>query len=73
MCHRFCSCSAAELQHVELKLVKRQNDDWNECIDNSSIVLGRCIIDCNENHICEAECLKSFKNEHNDCPCEVRA
>ena len=48
-----------------------ENPDWNRCIDDNSIKLGRCVNACNENQECEDDCLSSFKTRQLNCPCEV--
>ena len=48
------------------------NQDWNDCIDDNGATLGRCVYACNGNENCEADCLDSFKNRQDNCPCEVK-
>ena len=49
-----------------------QNDEnLKTCIGQNSIELGQCILDCDENETCEADCIKEFKNHHKNCPCQV--
>ena len=47
------------------------NQDWNRCIDDNSLTLGRCVYNCNNNEQCEDDCLARFKTRQLDCPCEV--
>ena len=53
------------LKHIE------SNRDWNVCIDSNSLTMGRCVHACNDDQICENECLAGFKNRQLNCPCEV--
>ena len=48
-----------------------ENPDWNRCIDENSLKLGRCIYACENNQECEDDCLSRFKTRQLDCPCEV--
>ena len=49
-----------------------QNDEnLKTCVGQNSMELGQCILDCDENEICEAGCIKDFKNHHKKCPCQV--
>ena len=47
------------------------NLDWNMCIDNNGMRMGRCVHACNGNEACELDCLAWFKTRQMDCPCEV--
>ena len=51
--------------------VVEENPDWNRCIDDNSLKLGRCVHACNDNEECEADCLSRFKTRQLNCPCEV--
>ena len=33
--------------------VKESNDDWNTCLDENSLQLGRCVYACNGDRNCE--------------------
>ena len=48
-----------------------ENQEWNRCIDENSLTLGRCVYDCQNNEQCEDDCLARFKTRQLDCPCEV--
>ena len=50
---------------------KRNDVDWNRCTDENSSVLGRCIIDCSANKECQDQCVQTFEQDQNRCPCEV--
>ena len=47
------------------------NQNWNRCIDDNSLTLGRCVYHCQNNEQCEDDCLARFKTRQLDCPCEV--
>ena len=51
--------------------VVEENQDWNRCIDDNSLTLGRCVYNCQNNEQCEDDCLVRFKTRQLDCPCEV--
>ena len=51
--------------------VVEENPDWNRCIDDNSLKLGRCVHACNDNKECEDDCLSRFKTRQLNCPCEV--
>ena len=51
--------------------VVEENQDWNRCIDDNSLTLGRCVYNCQNNEQCEDDCLARFKTRQLDCPCEV--
>ena len=55
---------------INIKVVE-QNEDWNRCIDDNSLTLGRCVYNCQDNEMCEDDCLVLFKTRQLDCPCEV--
>ena len=55
---------------MNIKVVE-QNEDWNRCIDDNSLTLGRCVYNCQDNDQCENDCLARFKTKQLDCPCEV--
>ena len=56
--------------NVNIKVVE-ENQDWNRCIDDNSLTLGRCVYNCENNEQCEDDCLARFKTRQLDCPCEV--
>ena len=37
-----------------------------------SIDLGQCIIDCKNDQSCEQSCVSMFKEQYDQCPCQVR-
>ena len=51
--------------------VVEENQEWNRCIDENSLKLGRCVYNCQSNQQCEDDCLSRFKTRQLDCPCEV--
>ena len=51
--------------------VVEENQDWNRCIDDNSLALGRCVYNCTNNEQCEDDCLARFKTRQLNCPCEV--
>ena len=55
---------------MNIKVVE-QNEDWNRCIDDNSLTLGRCVYNCQDSDQCENDCLVRFKTRQLDCPCEV--
>ena len=55
---------------INIKVVE-ENPDWNRCIDDNSLKLGRCVHACNDNEDCEDDCLSRFKTRQLNCPCEV--
>ena len=48
-----------------------ENFNWNKCLDQNGMTLGRCIYSCEDNSECEAACVEQFKTRTEDCPCEV--
>ena len=56
--------------NINIKVVE-DNPDWNRCIDDNSLKLGRCVYACENNLECEDDCLSRFKTRQLDCPCEV--
>ena len=56
--------------YINIKVVE-DNPDWNRCIDDNSLKLGRCVYACENNQECEDDCLSRFKTRQFDCPCEV--
>ena len=50
----------------------KNDDNFNACFTKNSKMLGQCIIDCNNDSSCETDCVSYFKNEHAECPCQVR-
>ena len=48
-----------------------ENPDWNRCIDENSLKLGRCVHSCENNEDCEKDCVTRFKTRQVNCPCEV--
>jgi len=50
--------------------VVEENPDWNRCIDDNSLKLGRCVYNCENNEQCEDDCLDRFKTRQLNCPCE---
>ena len=75
-----CFCNVSQnfnslLSKLE-KLVIFQ-DDTNEdnldaCLSKTSKTLGQCILDCDNDSSCETACVSAFKDEHSECPCQVR-
>ena len=61
----------SELEIQALIKVIEENPDWNRCIDEKSIKLGRCVHACDNNQECENDCLSRFKTTQLNCPCEV--
>ena len=51
--------------------VVEENPDWNRCIDENSLTLGRCVHSCENNVDCEQDCVIRFKTRQVNCPCEV--
>ena len=49
---------------------RESNTQWNRCIDDNSLSLGRCIYQCQNHELCEVGCLEEFKTRQTDCPCE---
>ena len=50
----------------------RQNEDnFKECMQEKSIDLGRCIVDCKDDQLCEQSCVDLFKSRYDECPCQV--
>ena len=58
------------LGKINIKVIE-ENHEWNRCIDDNSLALGRCVYDCENNVQCEDDCLARFKTRQLDCPCEV--
>ena len=58
------------MSKIHIKVVE-QNEDWNRCIDDNSLTLGRCVYNCQNNEQCEDDCVARFKTRQLDCPCEV--
>ena len=48
-----------------------ENPNWNKCLDQNGMTLGRCIYSCEDNEECESACVQQFKTRTEDCPCEV--
>ena len=48
------------------------NEDWNICIDQNSLTLGRCVYECKGNESCQLDCAKRFDTRQLECPCEVQ-
>ena len=59
------TCFKCNIQIVE------ENPDWNRCIDENSLKLGRCVHSCESNQECENDCINRFKTRQVNCPCEV--
>ena len=41
-------------------------------MNEKSIDLGQCIIDCKNDESCEESCVTLFKEQYDLCPCQVR-
>ena len=70
----FLKLSKMKLVLVDLKIYFQDfndNNEWNKCIDQNSLTLGRCIHACDNDGNCENACLNQFKTRQSDCPCEV--
>ena len=52
-------------------LSPQNQDNLQECMKEKSIDLGQCIIDCNGNQSCEQSCVSLFKEQYEQCPCQV--
>ena len=50
----------------------QNKDNLKQCMKDKSINLGQCIIDCRNNQSCEQSCVTSFKDQYDQCPCQVR-
>ena len=50
----------------------QNEDNLQRCIKEKSIDLGQCIIDCKNDQSCEESCVDSFKEQYDQCPCQVR-
>ena len=50
---------------------KETNEDWNNCLDENSLVMGRCVYACNGDRNCMSDCNDDFLERQLDCPCEV--
>ena len=48
-----------------------ENVNWNKCLDDIGMSLGRCIYKCQNNSDCENDCVFEFKVNTANCPCEV--
>ena len=66
----FFTDSLGETLNNIIKVVE-ENPDWNRCIDDNSLKLGRCVYACENNEECEDDCLSRFKSRQLNCPCEV--
>ena len=51
---------------------KETNFDWNQCLDENSLIVGRCLYNCNGDMDCVADCYDEFAERQKQCPCEVR-
>ena len=49
----------------------QNEDNLQECIKEKSIDLGQCIIDCKNDQSCEESCVRLFKDQYEECPCQV--
>ena len=47
------------------------DDNLDACLSKNSKSLGQCILDCNNDTSCEADCVATFKDKHSECPCQV--
>ena len=47
-------------------------DNLDACLSKTSKTLGQCILDCDNDSSCETACVSAFKDEHSECPCQVR-
>lgn len=52
-------------------LSPQNKDNLDICSKQTSIDLGKCIIDCSNNEACENSCEDHFKTEYEGCPCQV--
>ena len=50
---------------------KEVNLDWNKCLDENSLLVGRCLYECNGDMNCVADCYDEFTERQIQCPCEV--
>ena len=50
----------------------QNEDNLQECMKEKSIDLGKCIIDCKNDQSCEESCVNRFKEQYDQCPCQVR-
>ena len=48
------------------------DDNLDACLSKTSKTLGQCILDCDNDSSCETACVSAFKDEHSECPCQVR-
>ena len=49
----------------------QNEDNLQECMKEKSIDLGQCILDCNGDQSCEQSCVSLFKDQYDQCPCQV--
>ena len=42
---------------VKFENWSRENDQWNLCVDQNGILLGRCILECEQDSTCEKTCV----------------
>ena len=50
----------------------QNEDNLDRCKREKSIDLGQCIVDCNDDQTCEQSCVNQFKDQYNQCPCQVK-
>ena len=71
-CNIECQSGCSECDHPVCQCAdKKENDQWNRCIDTNGAILGRCFDDCEDDESCEAICTAEFKQNQKKCPCEV--
>ena len=71
-CNIDCQSGCSECDHPVCQCAdKKENDQWNKCIDTNGAILGRCFDDCADDESCEAICTAEFKQNQKRCPCEV--
>ena len=71
-CNIDCQSGCSECDHPICQCAdKKENDQWNKCIDANGAILGRCFDDCADDESCEAICTAEFKQNQKRCPCEV--
>ena len=56
---------------VEKNPSSQNKDNLETCQIDKSIDLGQCIIDCNSDQAYETSCVDRFKEEFEECPCQV--